>query len=225
MEKIYNVLIIEDHQIIVDVYKNALKSIEMNSPKKAFNVEQALDCNTAIKKLNNYLKLGNLDLVFLDINLPFSTGNKFVSGENIGIEIKKRSPKTKIIVCTSHTDNLRLTNILKNLNPEVFLVKNDINFNDVVLGINKILDNSTYYSKTIINLLRKMAISSLPVDDYDIYILNEIANGANMKELVSIVPLSRAAIEKRKRLLKSHFSIKNNSDRDLVLAAREKGFI
>nr|WP_321230237.1 hypothetical protein [uncultured Psychroserpens sp.] len=110
-----------------------------------------MDCVTAIEKINNYPKLGDLHLVFLDISLPFSTGNKFVSGENIGIEIKKRLPKTKIIVCTSHTDNLRLTNILKTLNTEVFLIKNDIDFNDVVLGINKILDNRTYYSKTIIN--------------------------------------------------------------------------
>ncbi len=37
MEKIYNVLIIEDYQIIIDVYKNALKSIEMNSQKKKYN--------------------------------------------------------------------------------------------------------------------------------------------------------------------------------------------
>ena len=51
MQKTYNILIIEDHQIIIDIYTDRLKSLEGNSKNIVFNIQYALDCTTAIKKL------------------------------------------------------------------------------------------------------------------------------------------------------------------------------
>ena len=46
-----------------------------------------------------------------------------------------------------------------------------------------------------------------------------------MKELINIVPLTKTGIEKRKRLLKNAFKVTGKSDRDLIIEAKEKGFI
>ncbi|MDH7911374.1 response regulator [Winogradskyella sp. SYSU M77433] len=223
MKKTYNVLIIDDHQIIIDCYRSSIKQLEFSLEETDFNVSQAKDCQSGYNKIKT-LK-SELDLVFLDISLPSTKNEQFTSGEDLGLEIRNKFPSVKIIVCTSLADNLRLHNIMKTLNPEAFLIKSDIDSSDIVLALKKLINGGTYYSKTILNFLRSKVSASLVLDDLDIHILKEVSNAASMKELTKVIPLSRAAIEKRKRLLKSHFNIKNNSDRDLVLAAKQRGFI
>ena len=56
-------------------------------------------------------------------------------------------------------------------------------------------------------------------------ILYEISNGAKMKELQNLIALTKSAIDKRRRNLKVKFNVADGSDRDLILAAKEKGFI
>ncbi|MFI0431386.1 hypothetical protein [Mariniflexile sp. HMF6888] len=46
-----------------------------------------------------------------------------------------------------------------------------------------------------------------------------------MKELVELIPLTKSGIEKRRRILRDVFNIKTDSDRELILAAKEKDFI
>ena len=49
--------------------------------------------------------------------------------------------------------------------------------------------------------------------------------GTKMKDLPKIIPMSMAGLEKRKKHLKEIFEILNNDDRELILKAKEKGFI
>lgn len=221
MNKIYSVLIIDDHQIIIDTYNKVLNVIKESVDGLDFIIYEANDCDSAYQ----ISKEQEIDLIFLDIQLPSSRDNNFSSGEILGSKIKILHPKAKIIVCTSLNDNLRLNNISKTINPDGFLIKSDIGFADLINCTKKVLLNQTYFSQTIIELLRKKASSHFVLDDYDISILSEMSNGARMKELVSIIPLSKAGIEKRKRALRQLFNLKNDSDREMVLIAREKGFI
>ena len=63
------------------------------------------------------------------------------------------------------------------------------------------------------------------LDDIDRRILYELSIGTKTKDLPALVPLSLTGIEKRKRLLKQIFDIDSTDDRELILAAKEKGFI
>ena len=49
--------------------------------------------------------------------------------------------------------------------------------------------------------------------------------GTKMKSLPNIIPMSMAGLEKRKKHLKEIFDVKDNDDRELILKAKEKGFI
>ncbi|MFT5892939.1 MAG: hypothetical protein ACI9Y7_003054, partial [Dokdonia sp.] len=98
-------------------------------------------------------------------------------------------------------------------------------FDDLTNALKLVLDQQTYYSQKIINLLRKKMHADLTLDQYDIRLLHELSNGARMKDLLTILPFSKAGIEKRKRLLKLNFNVDHEGDRELILKARENGFI
>lgn len=221
MKKTIKTLIIEDHQLIIDSYKNAILSIQDNYNIN-FIIEDAKNCNSALEKVQSQ---SYLDLIFLDIRLPHFNKGHIYSGEQLGVEIRKLHPKAKIIVCTGLTDNYRLNHILKTINPEGFMIKEDITLNDIINCVQSILNEGIFYSQKVLSLIRKKITHPHTLDDLDIRILHEISNGSKMKDLIDLIPLSKAGIEKRKRALKKILNHENDNDRGLVTAARKIGFI
>ncbi|MFI0431385.1 hypothetical protein [Mariniflexile sp. HMF6888] len=71
-----------------------------------------------------------------------------------------------------------IKNIFKTINPEGFLIKSDINFNDIIYAIKKVIKNEVYYSQTILDLLSRHMIDNKVLDELDIQLLKEISNGA-----------------------------------------------
>ena len=59
----------------------------------------------------------------------------------------------------------------------------------------------------------------------DRQLLYSLSLGTKMKDMPCEIPLSMAAIEKRKRVLKDIFEVETKADKDLISAAKEKGFI
>jgi DNA-binding NarL/FixJ family response regulator len=225
MSKLYNVLIVDDHPIIADAYKSAFEFINAGNNNFEFNISIATNCDDAIEHLNKVAKADGIDIVFLDISLPPSTDGKYLSGEDVGIKIRQVLPKCKIIVATTFNDNYRIQVILKNVNPDGFLIKNDINKDELVTSIQTILDNSPYYSKSVLELFRKQSSIDYKLDKIDRQLLYEMSIGTKMKDLPNIIPMSMAGLEKRKKQLKELFKVQDNDDRELILKAKEKGFI
>jgi len=224
--KKYSVLIIDDHPLISNAYQSAFKYISKQNENISFKIDVANNCDSAFEKIN-YFSINNkcLDIVFLDIKLPPSKCGKILSGEDLGLKINDLLPETKIIVATTFNNNYRIHSIFKNLNPDGFLIKNDITPKELVTTINTIITDPPYYSNTVMQFLRKRISNDLLLDDKDRRILYELSIGTRMKELPNIIPLSIAGIEKRKRNLKQIFNVKSSDDRDLILKAKEKGFI
>jgi len=225
MATTYKVLIIDDHPIIADAYKSAFEYISGQNENVLFNISMANNCDTAVEKINNISTNNGYDIVFLDISLPPSSDGKYLSGEDLGIKLRQVSPNCKIIVSTTFNDNHRIQAILQNVNPDGFLIKNDITKDELVVSINTVMDDSPYYSKSVLQLFRKQGAVDFKLDKIDRQILYEMSIGTKMKDLPSIVPMSIAGIEKRKRNLKALFDIDANDDRTLILKAKEKGFI
>ncbi len=224
--KKYHALLIDDHPLIAEAYKSAFKYIESQNKEISFSIQTAIDCDSAYAILKEFASSStNLDVVFLDMRLPPSKDNTILSGEDLGIQINKILPETKIIVSTTFNDNYRVHSILKNINPLGFLVKNDLTPQELVIAIQNVLNDSPYYSKTVMKLVRNEVSNDYLLDDIDRKIMYELSIGTKTKDLPKIVSLSMPAIEKRKRQLKAIFSIESSDDRDLILTAREKGFI
>jgi DNA-binding NarL/FixJ family response regulator len=225
MSNIYNVLIVDDHPIIADAYKSAFEFIGAKNKDVNFSVTIVHNSDDAIDKINEASKLKGIDIVFLDISIPPSSDGIILSGEDIGVKIRLLLPVSKIIIATTFNDNYRIQIILKNVNPDGFLIKNDVDKDELVLAIKTVMGGSPYYSKSVLELFRKQNTIDYRLDKIDRQLLYEMSIGTKMKELPTIIPMSMAGIEKRKKHLKVIFEVDENDDRELILKAKEKGFI
>jgi len=224
--KKYFVLIIDDHPLITEAYITALDYYSKHNESVDFSIKTANDCDSGRLLIKRALKSEEHKyIVFLDIKLPPSRDGEILSGEDLGLLIRDLLPNPRIIVSTTFNDNFRVHNILKNINPEGLLIKNDITPLELLETIRIVINDPPYYSKTVLKLLRDQVVNDFILDNYDRKILYELSIGTRMKDLPNILPLSIASIEKRKRNLKSMFNVKKLDDRQLIVSAREKGFI
>ncbi|WP_142785717.1 response regulator [Changchengzhania lutea] len=220
---INDILLIDDHPIILNAYENAITKFAENNTNFQFKIYTAICCESALNLINNRNKPFNY--VFLDIRLPKSKGSKFQSGKDIGLELKKRFPKTKIVVITGHFDTFTLDFILQYINPHGLLFKGDIVANTVSEALKSAFKNEPFYSITILKLLRKKISSNIILSKVDKLLLSEISKGTKTKDLVKILPLSIGGVEKRKRHLRELFDTLKGNDLTLINAAKEKGFV
>ena len=225
MKEKNKVLIIDDHPLICDAYRSALQQVMREHKNINLKIESAENCDSAREKITNTWTEEGWDLVFLDIRLPASKDRRVLSGEDLGELIRENHPLAKIIVATTFNDNYRIQNIFNSLNPEGFLIKNDLDPKELVNAIVKIMQGGVHYSQTVSNLMRKKMHTNINIDKIDRQILYELSLGTKMKDLPNIVPLSIAGIEKRKRILKEIFDVEDQGDKALILKARELGFI
>lgn len=223
MTKKIKILMIDDHSIIMEGYKNILE--EYTDDKTDLMIETAVDCDEAYAKIQNSLGTKIYEVVFLDIGLPPSIRHSIYSGEDLGIKIRELSPGSKLIVLTSHSENSRIYNIMKNLNPESLLIKSDINKLDFFAAFERVLDGESCYSQTVNELMKRQFRNDILIDHIDRSILFYISKGVKTKDLDSKIPLSIAAIEKRKRNMKLAFGMENGGDLVLIERAKELGFL
>ncbi|WP_435262477.1 response regulator [Tenacibaculum sp. nBUS_03] len=219
-------LIIDDHPLISEAYKSAFQYIESQEHEYRFEIHVKHNCDDACTIIKEYSRLKNtIDVIFLDMRLPASKDGTILSGEDLGLKINQLLPDSKIIVSTTFNDNFRVHSILRNINPDGFLVKNDITPQELVTAIKEVITAPPYYSKTVMKLIRNQISSDYVLDDIDRKILYELSIGNRMKKLPEVIPLSFAGIQKRKRQLAKVFDVDGNDDRELILVARDKGFL
>jgi DNA-binding NarL/FixJ family response regulator len=70
MKRTTNVLIIDDHPIIIEGFENTLNYISDQSETLSFKTDSAKDCETAYHKIYKFAETQTLDLVILDLSLP-----------------------------------------------------------------------------------------------------------------------------------------------------------
>ncbi|EDP71914.1 putative nitrate/nitrite DNA-binding response regulator [Flavobacteriales bacterium ALC-1] len=225
MNKLINVLIVEDEPLIINALEMAFNAISESNGSFDFKIKSANDCDAGAEKIQKAVTSTPFDLVLLDINIPASKDKELLCGEDLGIELKNCFPNVKIIVFTSHNNNFRLNSILKSLNPEGFLIKSDIDFPKLLEAVKSVLDGLPYYSKAILQLMRRHMVNDFTLDKIDRQLLYQISKGAKTRHLHDIVHLSKSAIEHRKRNLKELFEVEDGDDRSLIIKAEERGFI
>lgn len=225
MENSYSVLIIDDHPLISDAYQSAFEHVSSINSNLFFEINIANNCDSAIKKIKKASSHEGIDIVVLDISLPPSKDGIILSGEDLGIKINKLLPDTKIIISTTYSDHHRVKSILKSVNPDGFLIKSDINREELIRAIQAILNNELYYSKSVLKFFKSQIFNEYVIDKLDRDLLFELSSGTKMKELPKYLPMSLRAIEKRKSRLKEIFDIQDRDDKELIHVARKKGFI
>ena len=225
MKKQFNVLIIEDHPLILNGFQEAFREIILKKPKWEFFIKEASTCEAALYVLENEMPLQSWHLIFLDIGVPIMNDGKYFSGEDLGMYIRKRMKSTKLLISTVFDNNYRIHNLLKSLDPEGFLIKRESTSDIIETAVLEIIDGGRFYSNKVLEVMRKNIVRPLWLDEYDRRILYEISIGTKTSNLSKIIPLSQASIARRKKRLKENFEIDGSSDKELIQKARVLGFI
>ena len=216
-----NFLIVDDHPLIVDSYVTLLSTIETNKNANfhlAYNCEQAY---TTIIKLK--ASQTQLDFAFIDVSLPAYEEMNLRSGDEIGSLVQRYFPNCGIIIISMHNEPVWVNRIIKTLNPQGFISKNDINYKSFPSIMEAITKKEPYYSKTIVEAQKEFVIKNIKWDEHDSKILQLIAYGVKTKDLPHYIPLSLSTIEKRKANLKKQLIFQGGSDADLIERVKKMG--
>lgn len=224
-ERSFNILFVEDHPLILDGYTKALKVLKKRNENWHFEYQTANSCDSAMEIIAKSGKQKEWDLVFIDLKIPPSASGKIISGEDIGMEIRKSNPSTKIVIATTFDSPYRIQTIFKSINPEGFLIKNESTAKIMVKAITDLIEGKLYYSSGVIRVLRKNFANDFIVDDLDRKLLYELSIGTSTSSLSKILPMSKATVDRRKKNLKELFDVTGDDDRELLERARELGFI
>ena len=223
MAQLVRVLMVDDHPFIIEAYKNAIKGYNTKGLYE-FTVTQAKDCKTGYEAIINEDN-AQFDIAFFDLSMPTYEEKEISSGEDLALLIKERMPACKIILLTMHSEMLKINTIIKNINPNGLVIKNDLTFDELLLAFDKILKDENYYSQTVVKLVSQIPFDSNEVDVFDKQLLFHLSKGVRVAELSQYVPLAPAAIEKRLSNLREVLDMQQASDTELVQEAKNKGVI
>lgn len=219
MEQHLKILMVDDHPMIIEGYQNTLMATKKEN--QLLTIDVATTCDLAVV----LLKKETYDVCFFDISLPPSEDGRYNSGEDLAKLARKKMPKAKIIILTMFNESFRILNIIKEINPEGFLIKSDLTSRELAEAFQRILLNPPYYSSTVNNSLKVSSINDDHVDKINRKILHLLSQGVKTKNLIKHINLSMSAIEKRKKHLKLLFSVEDGKDETLLKEARKNGFI
>ena len=218
------ILIVDDHPMTVDSYSNILSV--SNFQERTPNFIRSYNCEDAYNKIFFYLNQNTtIDLALLDISLPPYIKFNIENGVDLASLIRKKFPKCKIVLLTMHGEPLAVDKIIKDINPEGFVSKNDINFELFPIICKKIINGEIYKSRTIIESQKELLDRNINWDKHDSQILILISKGIKTVNLPNYIPLSMSAIEKRKANIKGQLLMGKGSDSDLISIAKKLGLI
>lgn len=222
MPKLINIIIVDDHPFIIEGYKNAINSYNANDYQ--FSIKQANDCRSAYNLIAGQTN-EVFDIAFFDISMPPYEEKNIFSGEDLALLIKEEMPDCKVVLLTMHTELLKISNIIKKINPSGLIIKNDLTFDELLAAFNNILKGENYYSQTVVNFVSQLHVSHIELDPFDKQILYQLSKGIPRDELTSYVPLSAGAVEKRLSQLMEVLSVTRGTDEALIEKAKEKGLV
>lgn len=209
-----NILVIDDHPINSDAYINLIKS------RDEFNetiFHKATDCYTAFKLIKQAEITENpFDVALIDISIPEYREEKLLSGTDVAILIRNTFPDCIIIMLTMHNESLLLFNAYKQVNPEGFISKNDIDFEMFPEIFDRIVNVENYFSTSINNAIQQLLKNALSWDEFDTQILLFLEKGIQTKDLPEYINLSLSTIEKRKAALKIQIFNQKVTDKVLI---------
>lgn len=217
-----HILIVDDHPFIIQGYKNGITRYKPEQYEYSFL--EAKDCRSAYDIITSP-ETAPFDVAFLDISMPAYEEKGVFSGEDLAILINKQMPSCKIILLTMYTELLKIQNIIDTINPCGLVIKNDLTFDELLFGFDKVINNETYYSQSIQKMIDQAQHETIKIDLFDKQILFHLSKGTKTKDIPKYVPISLEAVERRKLNLKILLAIIDETDLELVRQAKNRGLL
>lgn len=217
-----NVLIVDDHPFIIQGYKNAITRYKPEEYE--FLISEAKDCKSGYEMIVNQETIV-FDIAFLDISMPAYEEQGIFSGEDLAKLIMVHMPNCRIILLTMFTEILKVKTIIKMINPNGLVIKNDLTFDELLYAFDKVIKNEKYYSQSVLEMLRQMQEVTIEIDQFDKTILFQLSKGTKRADISQYLPISSSAIQRRMDDMKVLLELKEASDEELVRVAKSKGLL
>jgi len=196
------ILIVDDHQLIIDGLRGFIES------NQNYQVIGEANTGTEAIRLTSVL---NPDLILMDIEMPE------MSGIQASQEIKKSHPQIKIIIVSMHNEK-QLIKKLIDQGADGYLLKNSSQI-EVMDAIEKVLNNQIYLSQDVtLSLLDKSQNKSSHNSDVttiaqlterEIEILKLVAQGMTNKEVGDSLNISHRTVDTHRTNLMKKLDVTN----------------
>ena len=195
MSKI-NVLLTDDHQIIIDGLKSLLKNQdEINVAAEAKNGREAL----------RFLDLISVDVLLMDIDMPVMNGIDTLK------EIRRQNSKVKVVILSMHNEAGMIKSLM-DLGANGYLLKS-CSQNELIDAIKKVASGQSYFSSDVtLALLKPSANQSQPnelITDRETEILKLIAAGFSNKEIGDQLFISHRTVDTHRTNLMKKLDVNN----------------
>ena len=184
-EKI-RVLLVDDHQLILDGLKSLLKHID--------NLVVAGEANNGREALR-LLDIFNVDVVLMDIDMPVMNGIEALK------EIKRIKPLIKVIILSMHNESGMVKNLL-GIGADGYLLKSTSQ-DELIRAITKVANGDKYFSTDVTLALLNYSQSSFQAPKQQIEtltireeeILKLIAEGFSNREIGARLFISHRTVD------------------------------
>jgi len=216
------ILLVDDHQVILEGLKNLLN-------KENYEIETSNSCDEAFSFLKSSKKTDPFHIVFTDLSFDDDNTSEISGGEQLIKKVKEAGFPAKVGVITGHSEINRVYSVIHNYNPSAYILKGKCSSEDLDFAIQKMLKEEVFYTHEIHQKLLKRALVEIHMDDIAIQILNEIPKHPKINNLEGVVKkedgtfVKSRTIENKLAKLRIDFNAKNNTD--LVIKAKEYGII
>jgi two-component system response regulator NreC len=194
MSKI-KVLLVDDHQIIIDGLKSLLKnSDEIIVVAEANNGREAL----------RILDILEIDVVLMDIDMPVLNGIDTLK------EIGKRSLAVKVIVLSMHNEAGMIKSLIE-IGAKGYLLKSCAQ-EELIGAIRKVASSQSYFSTEVTLSLLNPAQSNQPTElltERETEIIKLIAEGFSNKEIGSKLYISHRTVDTHRTNLMKKLDVSN----------------
>lgn len=223
MSDLVRILAVDDHEMIVLGYKYTLEASTFENFEVVVHTAQSFEAGKA--EIESSAKRLPYDIILLDIQMFPESAKEERGGENLGLLVKKISPTSKVVFLSSFSDSYRINNILKNVNPDGYMVKSEVDQKTLQTMVRTVIDNPPYYTASALRAIRRKLANEDQIDERDKKILYQLSIGTKTKDISALVAAASTTVENRKRQLKIMLGVENGNDFALIDEARKRGFI
>ncbi len=216
---VQEVLILEDEPLTCYALKLALEEISQNHQTLDFKIEIYHSYDDAVDYINSGKKVR---LALLDFRLGADSSG---TGFDLAKVIKKSDSNTKIIFLTSISEKYQYYTIFRQINPEGFIIKSELDFKQIEGALSKVITGETFFSPSIQEFLRKEMSIPQEIEDVDRRLLFLLSKGSGTRELSEELKMSPSGIEWRKRRLASLFGLDGGQAQSIIETAKAKGLL
>jgi DNA-binding NarL/FixJ family response regulator len=192
------------------------------------SIDHVKYCDDAILKIKKAIADGEPYDLFIS-DLSFEQDHREVkvkSGDEAIQQIRVMQPNLKIIVYSVEDKSFRIKSLFENSHINGYVQKGRSSIDQLKVAIGQIANSDApYFSPSLQHIFKDK--TAREIDDYDIKIIQELANGVSQDEMetrfkeLGITPNSKSTIEKRISKLKDQFRANNTVQ--LIAIAKDFG--